>query len=354
MHRSHRLALLAALLAAPAAGQQLFHDDFESGLGQWTVTAPPYGSNLFHLESSSTPCGASVAPFPSGTWVAYSGISASCNYQALGVVYSSLELATPLTLPAAGPRATLRFTYRIHTEPFNCEKYVDQAYVEVRSPAGTVLDIAWGNCDVGWTPDPTRWHEMAVDLTPLLGQTIALRFRFLSVDDIANTRLGWMIDDVSIELEPGVASCGAPCPCPDQETFVPHDRLRGCKHSQGHGGILAGEGTASVSADTLALHATQMGGTTTAVFFQGTAAAFAPLYDGLRCAGGSLVRLGLRPASGGAASLPAPGGLSIAALGQLPSTGGLRVYQVLYRDAASFCTPGTANLTHAYTVTWSP
>ena len=33
---------------------------------------------------------------------------------------------------------------------------------------------------------------------------------------------------------------------------------------------------------------------------------------------------------------------------------GTRTYQAFYRNAVSYCTPGTANLTNGWELTWAP
>jgi hypothetical protein len=40
--------------------------------------------------------------------------------------------------------------------------------------------------------------------------------------------------------------------------------------------------------------------------------------------------------------------------GLLPPGGGTRYYQVIYRNAADYCTSATFNLTDAQKVTWLP
>lgn len=75
--------------------------------------------------------------------------------------------------------------------------------------------------------------------------------------------------------------------------------------------------------------------------------------DGLICATGSLMRLGTRANSGGASQLPTQGELSISVRGAVTAPG-QRVYQVLYRNTQSFCTPDSFNLSNALLVTWVP
>jgi hypothetical protein len=78
--------------------------------------------------------------------------------------------------------------------------------------------------------------------------------------------------------------------------------------------------------------------------------------DGLRCAGGSVQRLGIRLASGGSASFGAavPGDPLVSVQGSIPPTGATLYYQCWYRNAAVFCTAFTFNLSNGLVVTWSP
>ena len=74
--------------------------------------------------------------------------------------------------------------------------------------------------------------------------------------------------------------------------------------------------------------------------------------DGLRCAGGSIVRLSTQANSAGASQDPAIGDQPISIRG-LNGPGALRTYQVWYRNAAAFCTPSTFNLTNGLELVWT-
>jgi hypothetical protein len=165
-------------------------------------------------------------------------------------------------------------------------------------------------------------------------------------------------DGIPDECQPlGPAACfgdgtGAPCPCGNQSSFGAN---MGCLNSLGAGGSLRALGDARVASDSALLIASGLPASS-ALFFQGTqlvaggnGAAFG---DGLRCASGSTVRLGALVASGGEARWPAAVGTLISVLGGV-SAGDVRQYQVWYRNAASFCTPATFNLTNAVAISWS-
>jgi hypothetical protein len=142
------------------------------------------------------------------------------------------------------------------------------------------------------------------------------------------------------------------CPCLNfGATF------RGCANSfPTFGALLSGDGLASVAADSALLTSSGMPTSASVLFFQGTSqqngGLGSPFGDGLRCVGGSVVRLGTKTASSGAASYPAVGDASISVRGLLPPTGGLRYYQAWYRNPAAFCTASTFNLTNGLQIAW--
>lgn len=148
------------------------------------------------------------------------------------------------------------------------------------------------------------------------------------------------------------------CPCdPGQAGNLGE----GCAHSAGGGGgKLTATGIASVANDGIALHATNMPATTALLFFQGTlrqnAGNGTAFGDGLLCVSGTIIRLGVKFASGGAADYGAGIGADplISVQGSIPVNGAVRRYQAWYRDAASFCTTSTFNLTSALELTWAP
>ena len=150
---------------------------------------------------------------------------------------------------------------------------------------------------------------------------------------------------------------GTACPCGN--SGIP---AHGCDHSQATGGgLLNAVGRASVSNDQLALAAGGLPATTIAFFFQGTATAQPGGFgvvagDGLRCAGGTITRLGVRPATNGWILFGSgvPGDPSLSAIGSLPGAGGTRYYQAWYRNPAAFCTSDTFNMTNGVRVDWTP
>ena len=129
----------------------------------------------------------------------------------------------------------------------------------------------------------------------------------------------------------------------------------GCRNSTQQSATLLSGGTVSVAADTLTFTAAHMPPGTLPTLFQSTGSiAPAAFGDGLRCTGGTTLRMGTLVAPNGSASWPAPGSPSLSVRGQVPPEGGTRYYQAIYRNAATFCTAATFNLTEAERIVWLP
>lgn len=141
------------------------------------------------------------------------------------------------------------------------------------------------------------------------------------------------------------------CPCGNASAS---GSQAGCLNSAGTAARLAVIGEASLSDDSLRLVGTGMPAGN-ALYLQGTTMQSGGLGvvlgDGLRCVGGTLVRLGAKTNSGGASLHPAAGELPISVKGAVLAPG-TRTYQVWYRDTASFCSPDPYNLSNAVEIVW--
>jgi hypothetical protein len=145
---------------------------------------------------------------------------------------------------------------------------------------------------------------------------------------------------------------GTSCPCGNVGASG-----HGCANSvNAAGAMLQGSGVASLSNDAVVLAGSGMPLTAPALFFQGNVQSGAglgvPFGDGLKCASGSLVRLGIKTCAGGASSYPGAGDTPISVRGSVVSSG-TRTYQVWYRDNATFCTTLRFNLTNGWQIYWS-
>lgn len=200
-----------------------------------------------------------------------------------------------------------------------------------------------------------------VDVTGLaavqIGRRIAgvVQVVFTADVDVSGTVLeGLFVVDVS---DSDGAFCagdgtGTPCPCANESALGADE---GCLNSLGTGGKLVASGTASIASDSIILTGSGMPASS-ALYFQGTGVAGlgagTVFGDGLRCASGSIVRLGTKTNVAGGSQYPELGDLSVSVRGLV--TPGLRTYQIWYRNAASFCTVSTFNLSNGWRLTWTP
>ncbi|MFN0244341.1 MAG: FG-GAP repeat domain-containing protein [Planctomycetota bacterium] len=147
----------------------------------------------------------------------------------------------------------------------------------------------------------------------------------------------------------GDGSSGA-CPCANAGASG-----HGCANSIfAAGARLSGTGSARVSDDTVLLRCDAATGSS--LYFQGTGRTDLPFDDGKLCLDGALVRIGLMSVDAtGASTNPLGGDTSISVKGGVPTSGGARTYQVVYRNAnPSFCTPATTNRSNGIAITWRP
>jgi hypothetical protein len=145
---------------------------------------------------------------------------------------------------------------------------------------------------------------------------------------------------------------GVTCPCANNGASG-----HGCANSvNAAGALLTATGYASTVNDSFVMNASGMPSTAFCIFLQGTSSSSVFQYgDGLRCAGGSLIRIGQKHASNGIATYPQAGDQPVDLRGSVPIYGAQRAYQVWYRNPTpGFCTAGTYNITNGVLVTWAP
>lgn len=152
------------------------------------------------------------------------------------------------------------------------------------------------------------------------------------------------------------AQVTTPCPCGNNGA-VGH----GCANSVDPAGArLTATGSAALDpntgTDTIVLHGSNMPATVTSIYLKGDTdvAAGVVFGDGIRCAGGALIRLGSKTNVNGASQFPEPGNQSVSVRGATPPGSGLTGhYQVYYRNAAAaFCPPETFNVSNGWKITW--
>lgn len=171
-------------------------------------------------------------------------------------------------------------------------------------------------------------------------------------------------------IDPGTPFCfgdgsGTACPCaastPSNASAV-GDKV-GCLNSLLTGGKLRATGVASVANDTAGINKVILTGSQmpnqSCLYFQGTTqqgagGAGSVFGDGLRCAGGAVVRLGIKVNAGGTSAYPVGADAPVSVKGLVPAAGATRTYQAWYRNPAAWCTASTFNLSNGHQIVWAP
>ncbi len=251
-------SLSLVLLAGPAFAQQtevVFLEDFESGYASWTMTGQ------WNEESETDQCGSLIAPFPSSSHAAWYGTTPQCAFYS-GAFLGDLTLVNPIALPEHALSARLRFSTYEDTECDSCKW--DWRFVYVSTDAGQTWEF------IGEGNQLHAWYERELDLTPYLGADILLRFEFDAVDSFGNDGLGWMVDDILVEVEV--------CPEPTNVCVT-------SPNSVGSGAIMAGRGSTSIAANYFKATAEHAPPGQFGIFYYGPELVQIPFGDGWRCIG---------------------------------------------------------------------
>ncbi len=214
--------------------------------------------------------------------------------------------------------------------------------------------------------DPIDWFGLSVSVS---GDTIVVGAP--GEDSAATGVNGDQNDDgtpyagaayvFDLDLSPAVPFCfgdgqGTPCPCGNDNDGSVASGQAGCANGSSPGGAaLDAAGSSSLLAADLVMTAVGLPTGEPGLFFQGDNAVNGGsgnvFGDGLRCAGGAVVRLGVRFADG--SGQVGSTGIDIGVTGGV-APGDTRRYQYWYRDPAGSPCGSQFNLTNGLTLTWTP
>jgi hypothetical protein len=314
--------------------------------------APAFSATMLDLYGQPTGVTVTLTPLPFDTFapVVYTSPPGfSSDEDAL--FGDSLQLSSP------GPASFTLTISGLLPDAYNLYGYVGDAMME---GSFAISQCPAQPACVGF---PAAFSETYVqrccssssgDFTLQIG-TCGSPLSYAAINALQIVRRAFACGNVSEPYCSGQA-VGTACACPCGNCGLAD---RGCENSFATGGArLYTSGTASVGADSLVLRAEFLPPTSSALFFQGTGTlggGFGTLYgDGLRCVGGTAIRLGTRFATGGVVAFGAGQGSDplVSVAGSIPPGGGVRFYQVWYRNAPAYCTPATVNLTNGFKVIW--
>jgi hypothetical protein len=166
---------------------ELFFDDFEAGSASWDQTG------LWHLQADS----ACLTPgYNSPETAAVFNDEATCSFATGAAVSGTLTTFGPFFIPFDSAYAELSFWSFEETEcGGGC--FFDRRIVEASIDGGASWSEVWNSYYGSWEG---FWYERNLDLTAFHGYDVLLRFRFDSIDSIANDYRGWYVDDVQVDV----------------------------------------------------------------------------------------------------------------------------------------------------------
>lgn len=176
----------------PAAVSAPYVDALEADTSKWRATG------LWHLTTSQ-------ALSPTHSW--WYGQEANSTYDTGTSNFGSLT-SPPVAIPPHTDPYALQFWSKYDTESQHL--HWDQRRVQVSVDGSDFRDVYRLKNDPMGT-----WLSARIDLSPYYSpgesHIIQVRFYFTTLDDIANARQGWFIDDVQIQALPPV-----PCAYPHE------------------------------------------------------------------------------------------------------------------------------------------
>jgi hypothetical protein len=353
MLRRNTLAL--ALVLAPSAMGQGFNIDLGSPAVPFSIPAAPYGGAasqtgywnvLEPFQPLEFPAPVDLSPTIAGIAAYGTGITADFTQDPATSGDDENLMDDGVLITGAASDLTIVLA--------NVANGTYQVYVYAMSPSTADTSIvSVENASTGPQTCGGVWPGAHVQGVTYTKHSVHVSNGLIRIHVRPSVLLGYA-NGVQVVHEPDYeAYCfGTPAICPCGNGGA---QDAGCANSVFTGGAILrlAAGGVSLAADTVVLQAQQVPPGAPALFFQGTSAVTAPFGDGVRCVGGTLVRLATKTAVSGVCSFPEAGDPPLSVKGQVAAPGERR-YQAWYRNAASFCTSETFNMTNGMRVTWQP
>ncbi|MDP6538625.1 MAG: hypothetical protein QF903_10375 [Planctomycetota bacterium] len=357
-------AAAQALLLTPNAWSQATMRDFQldTAASAWTWTAQALGINAVPVTTDAFNL--------SGTLQVSLGTNASGEVSEGQFVDGSFDFAPDME----GSFPGLGISFHMHSVNLGFESmqldfgnpatstgsFQGDAWIICHSALVTVTLPGGGSFDIdlaGLTSNPQNiTGQFTVGSNGLIRLDSPQSHPFTVTEpntgiDFDFTVTGLMAADEFVTLTSYCFGDGSGTTCPCANGGGPGE---GCGNGNGPGAVLGASGTTSIGAGDLVLAGSQLIASQPGLYFQGNNAVNGgngvTFGDGLRCAGGNVVRLQVRVADSGGNSSTT---IDIGAAGGV-SAGDTKRYQLWYRDPQSSPCGSTFNLTGGIEAIWGP
>ncbi len=187
------------------SAEQIFFEDFESGLGDFTVT----DGSQWHL---STVCKATLPRHTTPTALYY-GQDSTCTYE-IGDAAQGSASSPPISVDF-NQKPSVSFNYFLNMEPFGMVSDLADVYLIVAGGAPVKIASSWQSDVFRLSSDTTQWMSATIPLDSYgTGPaTIQIRFEFRNTG-WNDTFAGFFVDDVSVDQLP-LPECTANADCDD-------------------------------------------------------------------------------------------------------------------------------------------
>ena len=165
--------------------------DFAGGATQGFTTVPVFGTPLILWHPTNGACRAFLTGH-STPFTFYYGQDATCNYNT-GARNASNLISPPISLAGKFAPFSVSFNYLLFVEGGG----FDSTFVDISTDNGATWTQILSKANL---INDNQWHNVVRNVTSFVGAatSIRLRWRFDSVDNIANSTTGWHVDDISV------------------------------------------------------------------------------------------------------------------------------------------------------------
>ncbi|KAA3596297.1 MAG: hypothetical protein DWQ06_15615 [Calditrichaeota bacterium] len=175
-----------------AQASTIFSDDFEAGIGNWTVnqtlTSGAAGAPTWSVDATPSTVLGSPVPFAGTACLNYNN---GLSYDDGGLQNAGFVTLNQSIAVGAYQNPELKFQQNWNTESGT----YDQKRLQISNDNFSTFLL---NIDTGALTTAGNWTQVVQALDPTWG-TIQIRFSFDTIDGIGNATEGWFIDDFLIE-----------------------------------------------------------------------------------------------------------------------------------------------------------
>ncbi len=165
--------------------------DFAGGSTQGFTVVPIFGTplNLWHVTNSL--CRASLAGHTT-PYTFYYGQDLTCNYNT-GARNAANLISPAISLVGRFAPFNVSFNYLLFVEGGG----FDSTFVDISTDNGATWTQILSKANF---INDNQWHTANTNITAAVGAatSVRLRYRFDSVDNIANSTTGWHVDDIAV------------------------------------------------------------------------------------------------------------------------------------------------------------